>query len=89
MPSGAIRAEKVPRNLKPPKGDIYYTVESPRGELGIYMVSNETNIPHRMHWRVPSFSNLMMFPEIVKGTLVSDAISILGSADFIVPEIDR
>ena len=89
LPSGPHRAEKVPRKLKPPKGDFFHAVESPRGELGIYIVSDETDVPYRMRWRVPSFSNVMIFPELARGVLISDAVSILGTTDIIVPEIDR
>ncbi|MCX5817160.1 MAG: NADH-quinone oxidoreductase subunit D [Proteobacteria bacterium] len=89
LPSGPFKAEKVPKKLKPPKGDIYHTVESPRGELGVYIVSDESDKPYRMRWRVPSFSNLMTFPELAQGTLIADAIATLGSYDLVIPEIDR
>ncbi len=89
LPSGPFKAEKVPKKLKPPKGDIYYTVESSRGETGVYIVSDESDTPYRMRWRVPSFSNLMTFPALAEGTLLADAIATLGSYDIVVPEIDR
>jgi len=89
LPSGPFKAEKVPKKLKPPKGDIYYTVESSRGETGVYLVSDESDTPYRMRWRVPSFSNLMTFPALAEGTLIADAIATLGSYDIVVPEIDR
>jgi NADH-quinone oxidoreductase subunit D len=89
LPSGPIKAEKVPKKLKPPKGDIYYAVESSRGETGVYIVSDETDTPYRMRWRVPSFSNLMTFPALAEGNLIADAIATLGSYDIVVPEIDR
>jgi NADH-quinone oxidoreductase subunit D len=89
LPSGPFKAEKVPKKLKPPKGDMYHTVESPRGELGVYIVSDESDKPYRMRWRVPSFSNLMTFPELAQGTLIADAIATLGSYDLVIPEIDR
>jgi len=89
LPEGPIMAEKVPKKLKPPKGDLYHVVETPRGELGIYIVSDESDIPYRMKWRVPSFANLMVFPELVRGCLLADAIAILGSLDLVIPEIDR
>ena len=89
LPSGPIKAEKVPKKLKPPKGDIYHTVESPRGELGVYIVSDESDTPYRMRWRVPSYSNLMTFPCLAQGELISDAIATLGSYDLVIPEIDR
>jgi NADH-quinone oxidoreductase subunit D len=89
LPSGPFKAEKVPKKLKPPKGDIYCTVESSRGETGVYIVSDESDTPYRMRWRVPSFSNLMTFPALAEGTLIADAIATLGSYDIVVPEIDR
>ena len=89
MGEGPVMAEKVPKKLKPPKGDIYHCVETPRGELGIYIVSDETDTPYRMKWRVPSFSNLMIFPELAKGCLLADVVAILGSLDLVIPEIDR
>lgn len=89
LPSGPFRAEKIPKKLKPPKGDLYQTVESTRGETGVYVVSNENDIPYRMRWRVPSFSNLMTYPSLARGTLLADAIATLGSYDIVVPEIDR
>jgi len=89
LPGGPFMAEKVPKKLKPPRGDIYQVVETPRGELGIYIVSDESDRPVRMKWRVPSFSNLMIFPELTKGALLADAVAILGSLDLVIPEIDR
>ncbi|MFZ4437010.1 MAG: NADH-quinone oxidoreductase subunit C [Syntrophales bacterium] len=89
LPEGPFMTEKVPKKLKPPKGDLYHTVETPRGELGIYIVSDESDKPYRMKWRVPSFSNLMIFPELAKGNMLADAVAILGSLDLVIPEIDR
>ncbi|MEW6334063.1 MAG: NADH-quinone oxidoreductase subunit C [Thermodesulfobacteriota bacterium] len=89
LPGGPYMAEKVPKKLKPPPGDLYHVVETPRGELGIYIVSDESDRPLRMKWRVPSFSNLMVFPELSRGTLLADAVAILGSLDLVIPEIDR
>jgi NADH-quinone oxidoreductase subunit D len=89
LPEGPIMTEKVPKKLKPPKGDIYHTVETPRGELGIYIVSDETDTPYRMKWRVPSFANLMVFPELAQGNLLADGVAILGALDLVIPEIDR
>ncbi|MCG6535867.1 MAG: NADH-quinone oxidoreductase subunit D, partial [Syntrophales bacterium LBB04] len=83
LPEGPVMTEKVPKKLKPPKGDLYHTVETPRGELGIYIVSDESDTPYRMKWRVPSFANLMVFPELAKGNLLADAVAILGSLDLV------
>src|SRR3972149_4477398 len=57
LPDGPVMVEKAPRKLKPPKGDIYHAVETPRGEVGIYIVSDGSDVPYRMKWRVPSLSN--------------------------------
>ena len=86
---GPFVTEKVPKKMKPPVGDVYHTVESPRGEVGVYIVSDGTDTPYRMRWRVLSFSNLIIFPYLAPGTLIADAISILGSLDLVIPEIDR
>ena len=89
LPSGPFQTEKVPKKLKPPKGDIYHAIESTRGETGVYIVSDESDTPYRMRWRVPSYSNLMVFPYLARGVLIADAIASLGSFDIVVPEIDR
>jgi len=89
LPEGPFIIEKAPKKLKPRKGDLYHVVETPRGELGIYIVSDGSDKPYRMKWRVPSFANLMIFPELAKGNLLSDAVAILGSLDLVIPEIDR
>ena len=89
LADGPFMVEKAPKKLKPRKGDLYHVVETPRGELGIYIVSDESDKPYRMKWRVPSFSNLMIFPELAKGNMLADAVAILGSLDLVIPEIDR
>jgi NADH-quinone oxidoreductase subunit D len=89
LPDGPFVAEKVPKKVKPPQGDIYHTAESPRGEVGVYIVSDGSDTPYRMHWRVPSFSNVMPFSDLAKGTLIADAVAILGALDLCIPEIDR
>jgi len=89
LPNGPFMAEKVPRKIKPPKGDCYFAVEAPRGELGIYIVSDGTTSSYRTKMRVPGFSNLSLFSEISRGILLADAVSIIGSLDLVIPEIDR
>ncbi|MEW6663937.1 MAG: NADH-quinone oxidoreductase subunit D [Thermodesulfobacteriota bacterium] len=89
LPDGPIRAKGVPQWLAPPAGEYHFSYESPRGHLGIYIVSDGTRIPYRMKWRVPSMSNLSITPEVLKGTLLADTIAILGSLDLVIPEIDR
>jgi len=89
LPSGPYKTDKVPKKLKPPQGDLFHAVESSRGEAGVYIVSDGSDVPYRMRWRVPSYSNLMTFPYLSQGLLIADAIAVLGSYDIVVPEIDR
>jgi NADH-quinone oxidoreductase subunit D len=87
-PTGDIRG-KVPRVIKPPVGDVYASVESPKGELGFYLVSNGTNKPYRLRVRPPSFINLQALPEMARGHMVSDLVAIIGTIDIVLGEVDR
>jgi NADH-quinone oxidoreductase subunit D len=77
------------RGIEPPEGEVYVAVESPRGELGCYIVSDGTNKPYRMHVRAPSFVNLQSVPALLRGGLLADAIAILSSVDPVLGEVDR
>jgi len=79
----------VSEGFKGPVGDVYAFVESPRGELGFYLVSDGSNKPYRMKVRPPSFCNLQPLRRLVQGVLVADVISIMGSMDFILGDVDR
>src|SRR5690606_157123 len=72
-----------------PKGSIYNAVESPRGELGVFLESDGGPKPYRVHMRTPSFDNLAVLPEITKGHLVADLVAILASIDIVLGDIDR
>ena len=72
-----------------PKESIYCAVESPRGELGVYLEGDGGPKPHRVHWRTPSFDNLTVLSKIVKGHLVADLVAILASVDIVLGDIDR
>ena len=72
-----------------PKNSIYSAVESPRGELGVYLEGDGGPKPYRVHWRTPSFDNLSVLPKIVKGHLVADLVAILASIDIVLGDIDR
>jgi NADH-quinone oxidoreductase subunit D len=72
-----------------PKDSIYSAVESPRGELGVYLEGDGGPKPYRIHWRTPSFDNLSVISKIVKGHLVADLIAILASTDIVLGDIDR
>jgi NADH-quinone oxidoreductase subunit D len=72
-----------------PKGSIYSAVESPRGELGVYLESDGGPKPYRIHWRTPSFDNLQSMPLMSKGVLVADLVAIIGSVDIVLGDVDR
>jgi NADH-quinone oxidoreductase subunit D len=72
-----------------PKGYVYYPVESPRGELGVYLESDGSPKPHRVHWRTPSFVHLQALPVLSKGLLVADLVAIIGSIDIVLGDADR
>ncbi|MFH1075867.1 MAG: NADH-quinone oxidoreductase subunit D [Pseudomonadota bacterium] len=89
LPEGPIMVPKVPKKVKPPKGDVYFAVEAARGEFGTYIVSDGTDTAYRIKLRTPGFSNLSIFQEISQGLLLADAVSTMGSLDLVIPEIDR
>ena len=72
-----------------PEGEVYVAVESPRGELGVYIVSDGTSNPYRMHVRGPSFVNLQTLPHLMEGGLIADGVAIISSVDPIMGEVDR
>ncbi|MGD0752345.1 MAG: NADH dehydrogenase (quinone) subunit D [Anaerolineales bacterium] len=72
-----------------PKGSVYSAVESPRGELGVYLESDGGPKPYRIHWRTPSFDNLQSIPLMAKGVLVADLVAIIGSIDIVLGDVDR
>ncbi|HUF32204.1 MAG TPA: NADH-quinone oxidoreductase subunit D [Acidimicrobiales bacterium] len=75
--------------FKVPEGEVYAAVESPRGELGCYIVSDGSSKPYRMHIRGPSFVNLQALPHMMRGGLVADAVAIISSVDPVMGEVDR
>jgi NADH-quinone oxidoreductase subunit D len=72
-----------------PAGSVYSAVESPRGELGVYLESDGGSKPYRIHWRTPSFDNLQALPRMAKGVLVADLVAIIGSVDIVLGDVDR
>ena len=72
-----------------PEGEVYVAVESPRGELGCYLVSDGTSKPYRLHIRGPSFVNLQALPALLRGGLIADAIAVISSVDPVMGEVDR
>ncbi|MEK7854030.1 MAG: NADH-quinone oxidoreductase subunit D [candidate division NC10 bacterium] len=88
IPPGPIMA-KVPTGLKPPMGHLYSRVESPRGELGDYIVSDGSKRPYRYKVRSPAYVNLSAISAMMPGCLVADCVAILGSIDIVLGEVDR
>ena len=72
-----------------PEGEVYVAIESPRGELGCYMVSDGTSKPYRMHIRAPSFVNLQALPLLLRGGSMADAVAVISSVDPVMGEVDR
>ena len=92
IPSGDLSSRKPIKSaklLKPPKGSYYSSVESPRGELGFFIVSDGSSIPYRMKIRSPSFSNLSIIETILPGNFIADSVTILGSLDPVFGDVDR
>jgi len=79
----------VTEGFHPPVGEVYHSIESPRGELGVYMVSDGSPRPFRCHVRAPSFANLQALPKLIEGRLIADVVACIGSIDVVLGEIDR
>jgi NADH-quinone oxidoreductase subunit D len=88
LPPGVISA-RVPVALRPPRGETYFAIENSRGEYGFYLISDGSEYPWRMKMRAPSFVNLQILPEMLRGHKLSDAIAILGSTDIVLGCVDR
>jgi NADH-quinone oxidoreductase subunit D len=72
-----------------PAGEVYQAIESPRGEMGYYVVSDGTAKPMRVHMRAPSYANLQALPQMCEGKLIADVVAAIGSIDIVLGEIDR
>ena len=88
IPEGEFKA-KVPRVLKPPKGEVYHSIEAPKGELGFYIVSDGTQKPLRVRIKGPSFFNLQVLRKMCIGHYVADVVAIIGTLDIVLGEVDR
>jgi NADH-quinone oxidoreductase subunit D len=75
--------------FKVPEGEVYVGIESPRGEIGCYIVSDGSSTPYRMHMRAPSFVNIQALPHMMRGGLVADAVAVISSVDPVLGEVDR
>lgn len=88
LPDGAVNA-KVPRQIKPPVGEFYHSIEGPKGEIGCYLVSDGSQQPWRVRVRPPCFMNLQALKQMCVGHLVADVVAIIGTLDIVLGEIDR
>lgn len=79
----------ITEGIKPPEGEVYLSIEAPKGELGYYLVSDGTEKPYRFRIRPPSFVNMEALPQMVEGRLLADVIAVIGSLDIVLGEIDR
>src|SRR5580704_13114843 len=73
----------------PPKGEVYSAIESPRGELGVFIASDGSNKPYRVKFRTPSFVNLQSLPTLCVGRLLADVVACIGTTDIVLGEVDR
>jgi NADH-quinone oxidoreductase subunit D len=88
IPQGEIRG-RMPKILRPPKGEAYARIEGPKGEIGFYLISDGSTSPYRYKVRAPSYINLTVLSQLTIGHKVADAVVILGSFDIVMGEVDR
>ena len=88
LPEGPVMA-KVPKVIKPPVGEVYHAIEAPKGELGVYLVSDGTGKPYRMRIRPPAYINLQSLKRMSIGHLVADVVALIGTIDIVLGEVDR
>ncbi|MEX0648990.1 MAG: NADH-quinone oxidoreductase subunit D [Balneolaceae bacterium] len=89
MPGEGDVKEAVPKRIRPKEGEVYVRTETPRGELGYYIISDKSAAPFRVKARAPSFVHLSLLPAISKGSLIADMVAIVGSIDIVLGEVDR
>jgi len=88
LPKGEVRSD-VPHLIRPPAGEAYGHIEAPRGDLGFYLVSDNSIAPYRFHVRAPTLINLTALRDMMRGWKVADLVIIFGSIDICLAEVDR
>lgn len=88
LPDGPVIA-KVPRNFKPPAGDVHVRVEAARGDMSWYCVSDGSEYPYRVHVRTGSFSAMSIIEELSEGLMIADLVALIATFDIVAPEVDR
>lgn len=88
FPEGGDIMGKAPRVVRPPEGEVYVRIESPRGEIGCHIVSKGKDKPYRLKFRRPSFVNLQILPKLLVGQPMANMITILGGIDIVLGEVD-
>ncbi|MCB0495006.1 MAG: NADH-quinone oxidoreductase subunit D [Cyclobacteriaceae bacterium] len=89
IPEGDIQEPSVKQVIKLPKGEFYQSVETARGELGVYVVSDGQKSPYRLKFRSPGFSNLFVLDHMVRGYKIADLVAMMSTIDLVIPDIDR
>jgi NADH-quinone oxidoreductase subunit D len=88
IPDGPVIA-KVPRNLKPPAGDVHVRIEGARGDMSWYVASDGTEFPYRVHIRTGSWTAMSIIQELSRGLMIADLIAVIATFDIVAPEVDR
>jgi NADH-quinone oxidoreductase subunit D len=88
LPAGDV-SSAIPKRIRPDAGDVYVRTETPKGELGYYIVSDGTATPFRVKVKSPCFVNLSALPAMCRGAMIADIVAVLGSIDIVLGEVDR
>jgi len=89
LPEKVDVTKSIEKRVRPKEGELYFRSETPRGELGYYIISDKKGSPYRVKARAPSFVHLSMLPSISRGALIADLVAIVGSIDIVLGEVDR
>ena len=89
LPEGDVSSSLGRRLIRPPAGEVYVRAENPRGEIGVYLISDGTDRPYRVKVRPPSFCNLSALKLMLKDCWIADSVVILGALDIVLGEVDR